>query len=39
MRIMANFDTAIAQVLNEKVKARLNFKVRACPKRRRLGSY
>lgn len=27
MRIMSNFDQSIAQVLNEKVKARMNFKV------------
>lgn len=28
MRIMSNFDQAIAAVLDEKVKARMNFKVR-----------
>jgi transcription initiation factor TFIIA small subunit len=27
MRIMSNFDQSIAQVLNEKVKARVSFKV------------
>lgn len=27
MKIMANFDQAIAQVLSEKVKARMSFKV------------
>lgn len=29
MKILANFDRAIADVLQEKVKARLTFKVRA----------
>jgi transcription initiation factor TFIIA small subunit len=29
MRIMSNFDQSIAQVLNEKVKARVSFKVRS----------
>jgi transcription initiation factor TFIIA small subunit len=31
MKILSNFDKAIAEILAEKVKARLTFKVRAIP--------